>query len=44
MKRKLLIKAMVFALFVCIWSIPGIAGAHCDTLDGPGRNDREGRA
>lgn len=26
---------MVFALCACIWSIPGIAGAHCDTLDGP---------
>lgn len=34
-KVKLLIKAMVFALCVCVWSIPGIAGAHCDTLDGP---------
>lgn len=34
-KNKLLINAMVFALCACIWSIPGIAGAHCDTLDGP---------
>lgn len=34
-KRKLLIKAMIFAVCACIWSIPGIAGAHCDTLDGP---------
>lgn len=34
-KRRLLIKAMVLAVCACIWSIPGNAGAHCDTLDGP---------
>lgn len=33
--NKLLIKAVVFALCVYIWSIHSIAGAHCDTLDGP---------
>ena len=34
-KTALLGKTMALALFVFIWSIPGIAGAHCDTLDGP---------
>ena len=33
--NKLLIKAVAFALCVYIWSIHSIAGAHCDTLDGP---------
>jgi len=34
-KITLLLKAMTFVLCAGIWFIPNIAGAHCDTLDGP---------
>ncbi len=34
-KAELPEKIMVLVLGVLIWCFPGIAGAHCDTLDGP---------
>ena len=34
-KLKLLEKSTVLALSVLLWCMPGVARAHCDTLDGP---------
>lgn len=34
-KGSLLRMVIVLSISISIWFIPGIAGAHCDTLDGP---------